>query len=111
MALEHAEPGQIVSVRPLENKLGAARTTTIVKTDRYELLRLVVHRGREIPAHQAPGDLIVQCLEGEVVFTALGRNSKLRQGDMLYLPARVPHSLLAKYDSSLLVTIVFSPKE
>ena len=105
------EPGGVIDVRPLEGKLGKARTATLVKAERVELVRLVVQAGREIPSHQAPGDLIVQCLEGEVTFTALGKTSKLRPGELVYLPARVPHSLKAKFDSSLLVTMVFGAKD
>jgi quercetin dioxygenase-like cupin family protein len=107
MAVENAEPGKVFDVRPLEGKLGKARTTTLVKTDRLEIVRLVVLAGREIPSHLAPGDVIVQCLEGELAFTALGRTSRLRPGEFVFLPARVPHALRAKYDSSLLVTILF----
>jgi quercetin dioxygenase-like cupin family protein len=111
MAAEQAQPGEVVDVRPLEMKLAKARTTTLVKTDRYEIVRLVVHRGREITAHQAPGDLIVQCLEGEVAVTALGKTQRLRPGELVYLPDRAPHSLSAKYDSSLLVTMLFGKQE
>lgn len=107
MAIEHAQPGEVISLRPYEEKLAAARTTTLAKTDRFELLRLVVHKGREIATHQAPGDLIVQCLEGEVTIAALGKTTRLGAGELLYLPDRVPHALTARYDSSLLVTILF----
>ena len=107
MAAENSEPGEILDIRPFEGKLGKARTKTLIKTERLEVVRLVVLAGREIPSHQAPGDLIVQCLEGEVSFTALGKTSKLKPGELVHLPARVPHALKAKYDSSLLVTMVF----
>ena len=111
MAAEQAKPGEIVDVRPLEMKLAKARTTTLVKTDRFEVVRLVVHRGREITAHQAPDDLIVQCLEGEIAVTVLGKTSRLRPGELVHLPARVPHSLKSRFDSSLLVTMLFDKKE
>jgi quercetin dioxygenase-like cupin family protein len=110
MATELAQPGQVVSIRPLEEKLPAARTTTIAKTDRLEILRLVVHTGHEIKTHQAPGEIIVQCLEGDVTFTAFERVTRLRPGDLIYLPAKAPHSLKAKLESSLLVTIVFGER-
>ncbi len=111
MAAEQAQPGEVVDVRPLEMKLAKARTTTVIKTDRFEVVRLVVHRGREITAHQAPGDLIVQCLEGEVAVTALGKTQRLKAGELVYLPNRVSHSLTARFDSSLLVTMLLDKKE
>jgi quercetin dioxygenase-like cupin family protein len=108
MADEEAPSNDVINVRPLEVQLGKARTTTLVKTDRMEILRLIVHAGREIPAHLAPGDLIVQCLEGEVSFTFAGKTSRLQPGELIYVPARIPHALTARYDSSLLVTILFA---
>jgi quercetin dioxygenase-like cupin family protein len=109
MANEEEPSADVINVRPLEVQLGKARTTTLVKTDRMEILRLIVHAGREIPFHLAPGDLIVQCLEGEVTFASPGKTSKLQPGELIYHPARIPHALAAKYDSSLLVTILFVP--
>ena len=70
MALEHAQSGEVVDVRPLGATLADAKTTTLAKTDAFELLRLVVPAGKEIPTHAAPGEIIVHCLEGRVTFTA-----------------------------------------
>ena len=52
------------------------------------------------------GELIVQCLEGRVAFTAMGRTHDLTAGQLLVLPAGEPHSLKGIEDSSLLVTVV-----
>jgi quercetin dioxygenase-like cupin family protein len=111
MAAEQAQPGEIVDVRPLEMKLAKARTTTVIKTDRFEVVRLVVHRGREIPLHQAPGDLILQCLEGEVAVATMGKIQRLKAGELVYVPNRVEHSLTARFDSSLLVTMLLGKVE
>jgi quercetin dioxygenase-like cupin family protein len=108
MAISHAQPGEKIDVRPLATTLPAARTTTLVKTDRFETIRLVVHAGKEIPTHAAPGELVVQCLEGEVVFTAMGKTQELKAGDMVYLNAKEPHALRAHTDASLLVLILKS---
>jgi quercetin dioxygenase-like cupin family protein len=32
----------------------------------------------------------------------------LQPGELIYVPARIPHALTARYDSSLLVTILFA---
>ncbi|MFN0051252.1 MAG: cupin domain-containing protein [Planctomycetales bacterium] len=111
MGIDYAQPGDIVNARPLGAKIGKAKTKTLLKTDEFEVVRLVIHAGREIAAHLAPGELVLQCLEGEVEFTALGKKQKVRPGDLLYLPARVPHSLMATADSSLLLTILYTLEE
>ncbi|MSR56926.1 MAG: cupin domain-containing protein [Planctomycetaceae bacterium] len=107
MGIEHEPSGKIIDIRPLGTKIDAARTSTLVKTPAFELLRLVIHKGREISQHAAPGDLIIQCLEGEIEFTSKGKLSVLHAGDLMYLPNGEPHSLKATYNSSLLVTILF----
>jgi len=106
MADEQVQPMRIVQVGPLGSKLENARTVTLIKTDGFELLRLVVPEGRTIPPHQAPGTVIIQCVEGDIELTALGRSTQMVSGDLLYLPPRVIHSLQATVNSSLLVTIL-----
>lgn len=98
---------KIIDIRPLGSKFESARTTTLVKNSAFELLRLVMPKDREIAQHSAPGDLILQCLEGEIEFTSQGRLSVLHAGDLMYLPNGEPHSLKATYNSSLLLTIIF----
>ena len=108
MAIPHAQPGEKIDIHPLAAALPAAHTTTLAKTDRMEIIRLVVHQGKEIPVHAAPGELVVQCLEGKVAFTAMGQTQDLKAGEMLYLGAKEPHALRANTDSSLLVLILKS---
>ena len=109
MAVSHAKPGEIVSVRPLGNDLATSRTTTLAKTGDLEIIRLVVPAGKEIPTHKTPGPVIIQCLEGRVELSALGSNHVLEAGQMLHLEADEPHAVRGVEDGSLLVTIL-SPR-
>lgn len=107
MALAHAEPGEVVDLRPLAAALETSKTHTLIKTPAVEVVRLVMPAGKEIPAHQAPGILIVQCLEGQVDFTALGKTTRLEAGQLLYLAGQEPHALRCVQNASLLLTILF----
>lgn len=106
MALHHAKPGEVIDVRPLGSSLSDSRTTTLVKTDQLEILRLVLPAGKEIATHTAPGPITVQCLEGRLSFTASGEERELGVGRMLHLGAGEPHALRGIEDASLLVTIL-----
>ncbi len=106
MAIPHAAPGEKFSVRPLGAKLSGAVTTTLVKTRRLEIIRLVIPAGKEIPPHHVAGPITVQCLEGRVAFKALGETQELEPGDMLHLAGTDEHSLIATEDASVLVTIL-----
>ena len=106
MALLHAQPGEVVDVRPLGRALATTQTKTLVKTDALEVIRMVVPAGKEIATHKAKGDIIVQCLEGKIAFTACGKTHVLEAGHLLYLPTGEPHSLRGIEDGSLLLTIL-----
>ena len=106
MAIPHAKPGEVIDVRPLGNGLKSSVTTTLVKTDRLEIIRLAVPAGKEIPTHRAAGEITVQCLEDRIAFTAGGPTRELTAGQMLYLAANEPHCLRGAEDASVLVTIL-----
>jgi len=62
--------------------------------------------GKEISEHEAPGEIIVQCLEGKIAFTARGKTQELNAGQMLYLDAEETHSVKCIVDASFLLTIL-----
>lgn len=97
---------EVIDIRPLGSALASASSSTLARTPTLEVRRLVLAKGREIPTHQAPGEITVQCLEGRITFTARGTTRELGAGQMLVLAAREPHSLTALEDSSVLVTKV-----
>jgi quercetin dioxygenase-like cupin family protein len=107
MAISHAQPGEVIDVRPLGPALAGARTTALVKTESLEVIRLVIPRGKEIPTHKTRGEITVHCLEGRVAFSAGGVTHELEGGQLLYLQGEQPHSVLGLDDASLLVTITF----
>jgi quercetin dioxygenase-like cupin family protein len=109
MAILHLQPNEVLRL-PLGATLQITKTTTLVKTSELEVIRLVVSAGKEIPMHNAPGPITVQCLEGRASFTACGTNQELGPGDFLYLPVAEPHVLKGIEDSSLLVTIQLPKK-
>ena len=45
MAIPHAQPGEVIDVRPLGPALAGAMTTALVKTESLEVIRLVIPRG------------------------------------------------------------------
>jgi nucleotide-binding universal stress UspA family protein/quercetin dioxygenase-like cupin family protein len=101
-----ASPGDLIDARPLGSGLASARTRTLVRTPAVQVVRLIVRECQEIPEHQSQGEIIVQCLEGRVTCTALGKTQVLEAGKLLYLPAGEPHTLQGIEDASLLLTIL-----
>src|SRR5581483_10981723 len=106
MAIPHAKPGEIVDARPLGSALLSSQTTTLVRAELVEVIRLVVPAGKEIAEHKAKGEIVVQCLEGRVAFTAFGKTQNLEAGKLLYLPTGEPHSVKGIDNASLLLTVL-----
>jgi quercetin dioxygenase-like cupin family protein len=106
MAIPHAQPGEVVDVRPLGAALASAQTATLLRAEQVEVRRLVVPAGKEIAEHKARGEIVVYCLEGKVAYTAFGKTHHLEAGKLLYLPTGEPHSVKGIEDASLLVTVL-----
>jgi len=103
MAITHAAPGELIEVRGPTAK---GESETLIRTDHLEIFRYALPAGKVVDTHTAAGLMVVQCLEGTVEFTALGRTQRLTPGSMLYLPDHEPHALKALSDTLLLITIL-----
>ncbi|MGE0586850.1 MAG: hypothetical protein AB7O39_17105 [Flavobacteriaceae bacterium] len=107
MALKHAEPGEVVDLRPLGARLTQTMAHAIVRTPSFEAMRLVVPAGTEILGQPVPGRLMLHCIEGEVELGLADGTGRMRAGHWMYLEGRAEHSLRGIEDSSLLLTILF----
>lgn len=106
MALPHAAPLDVIRVGPLGAALHDAVSTSLLKTDRLQLLHLVLPAHRDLPEHHVDDECTIHCLEGDVeVVMGLG-NRRLRAGDLVVLPGKERHSLRARADSAVLVTLL-----
>ena len=106
MALHHAISTEVITVRPLGPSLKDSKTSTLIKTDSLEVIRLVLPAGKQLPPHHVEGEITVQCLEGRIIFDAEGTEHELAAGQMLYLTGGVTHALRGIEDSTALVTIL-----
>ena len=106
MALVHAQPLDVISVRPLASRIREARTHSLLKTDRLQLMRLVLAAGQTVPEHQVAGEMTLLCLEGQVLVRTPGRQCRLAEREIMLLPAHEAHAIEAQADSSLLVTLL-----
>ena len=60
MAIPHAQPGEVIDVRPLAERLAASITKTLIKTQHVEVIRMVLPAGKVLTQHKAPGEIVVQ---------------------------------------------------
>jgi quercetin dioxygenase-like cupin family protein len=110
MAQLHSHSDTVISLQPLGAALRGATTTAILKAPQLELVRIVLHAGKEIKEHKAPGEITLQCLEGVLEFRTHQATHVLRAGQLTHLRAGEPHALKALEDMSALLTIRLSPR-
>ncbi len=106
MALPHAQPLDILNVAPLGPRLHQAVSTSLLKTERLQLLHLVLPAHRDHPTHHVDGECTLHCPEGIVEVVMPGGVRRLHAGQVVVLPARQPHALRARTDAALLVTLL-----
>jgi quercetin dioxygenase-like cupin family protein len=111
MALPHAAPGEKIHLPPLASVPHEAKTTALVKTDRFEAVHLVLKSGTRIAPHTVEGYFTLHCLEGSVALEASSQTIILHGGDWVYLERGERHGLNATEDSSLLLTILFDERQ
>lgn len=109
MALHHAQPAEVIDVRPYGTAIGAARSLALFKSTQLEVMRLVLAAGERMPDHRVNGEITLQCLEGAVEVTVDGAASWLAAGHLMYVRGGVVHALRAEQASSVLVTVVLCP--
>jgi quercetin dioxygenase-like cupin family protein len=106
MALPHAQPMDVINVSPLGPGLRDAVSTSLIKTDRIQLLHLVLPAHHDVPQHHVDDECSIHCLEGDVEVVTPGGTRHLRAGNLLVLPAGEPYSLRARTHSGVLMTLL-----
>ena len=106
MALPHANHLDVINIGPLGEELEGQVSTSLIKTDRIQLLHLVLAAHQDMPQHHVDDECTIQCLEGEVEIVMGAGVRKLRPGNVIVLPARQEHSVRARSRAALLLTLL-----
>lgn len=106
MALPHAQMLDVINVGPLGPDLRDAVSTSLIKTDRIQLLHLVLPAHRDQPEHHVDDVCTIHCLEGDVEVVMPGGTRHLRPGNVIVLPPEQRHLLRARTDCAVLVTLL-----
>ena len=68
--------------------------------------QLAFDAGAVLPEHSSPDQIIVQVAEGSVGFEVAGTTHELSVGSILQVAANVPHALMARERSRVIVTVI-----
>ena len=97
--------GEVVDLKATPDN-EAHLSTVLVQSEELQVTRLEIAAGKELPPQRTVGDVTVQCLEG-LVAIRVGEDEpkELAPGDLMYLCAKVEHSIEAIKDSVILMSM------
>ena len=95
--------GLIGLLEPFTDK---PRAQNVLKAQGAHVVAFEFRAGQELHEHTAPHPVLIQALAGHLRLSHGDVEVDLRPGDLLHLPAKVSHSVVAHDDSTLTVTIL-----
>jgi len=101
-----AQPIDIVS--SISYADGSVVSRTLKKNDDGTVTLFSFDAGQGLSEHSAPFDAIVQILDGEAELTIGGKTITAGAGQMVIMPANIPHSLDAKARFKMMLIMVKS---
>ena len=93
--LAEYQEGSVVSRTIIDKKIG---TVTFFAFD----------EGQGLSEHTAPFDALVYLLEGEAEIVISGKSLRLKEGEMVIMPANEPHVLRAMKKFKMILTMIRS---
>lgn len=85
---------------------GTVVSRTIAKTNGGTVTLFAFDRGQELSEHTTPFDALVQVLDGEVELTIGGRKVSAHAGQIVRMPAHVPHAVHASERFKMLLILL-----
>lgn len=89
---------------------GSVVSRTLVKKATGNVTLFAFDKGEGLSEHSTPHDALVQILEGTAKITVGGEVFEVGAGQVLLLPADVPHALTAPVPFKMLLTMIRESK-
>lgn len=90
----------------VEYQPGKVASLTLAQNKGIGLTLFAIDKGEGLSTHSAPGDALVQILEGSVEITIDGVPQIVKAGQAIVMPAEIPHALKAIEPFKFLLTVV-----
>jgi len=66
--------------------------------------------GEELSEHSTPYDAFVQVVDGEVVLVIGGKKVTASKGEIVLMPANIPHAVVAEKRFKMILTMIKDKK-
>lgn len=85
---------------------GAVVSKTLIQKDTGTLTLFAFDAGQGLSEHTAPFDAAVFIVSGEARITIGGKPMTVQAGELLIMPANIPHALHAERPFKMLLTMI-----
>lgn len=102
--LKKAEAMKLLDIMDYQD--GKTASLTLAQQPGVGMTLFAFDAGEGVSTHAAPGDALVQVLEGEALITIDGKENQLTAGEIIVMPAGIPHSVKAITRFKMLLTVV-----
>jgi quercetin dioxygenase-like cupin family protein len=95
------DPGELIAYQD-----GSIVSRMLVYKPAGTITLFAFDAGEGLSEHTAPYDAIVTIIDGEAEITIAGREFHLKKGQMIIMPANVPHALSAVQRFKMMLTMI-----
>lgn len=85
---------------------GRVVSRTFAQNPSVSLTLFAFDRGEGVSTHTAPGDALLQVLDGDALVNIDGKEMSVGAGEVVVMPAHIPHSVNAVERFKMLLTVV-----
>jgi quercetin dioxygenase-like cupin family protein len=85
---------------------GAVVSKTLIKKETGSVTLFAFEAGQGLSEHTAPFDALVQVLDGQAQITIGGEPQTVSAGQIIIMPANVPHALQAEKAFKMLLVMI-----
>lgn len=106
-ALPHSEAVSLSTLVPVSP--GAVVSRTLLKRSTGNITLFAFDKGQGLSEHTAPFDAFIQVVSGVAELTIGGERVTARPGEVVVMPADVPHAVDAPEPLTLLLVMIREP--
>jgi len=105
--IKNIEMSQALNLANLvEYQAGKVISVTFAQNDAVSITLFAFSKGEGISTHAASGDAMVYMLDGQAEITIGNEKINAEQGQVIVMPANVPHGLVATDNFKMLLVVV-----
>lgn len=104
MNVPHSEPLKLQALS--DYSPGSIVSRSVIKSEAGNITFFAFAKGENLSSHSAPYDAFVYVVDGKAKITIGGKENRLASGEMILMPANVPHAVSAESDFKMLLVMI-----